>query len=86
MPGSPVPVLRQVWEAGDRLPFWAATRFRGNLLFDLANDPGEDANLAGDLNEAGASARLSAALSAIGAPATQLQRLGLETAREVVDV
>jgi arylsulfatase A-like enzyme len=83
MPGSPVPVLRQVWEAGDRLPFWAATRFRGNMLFDLANDPGEDANLAGGPAEAGAAERLSAALSAIGAPQTQLQRLGLETTSEL---
>ena len=82
MPGSPVPVLRQVWEAGDRVPFWAATRFRGNMLFDLAADPGEDANLAGGAGEAEAADRLAKALAAIGAPNTQLKRLGLETVLE----
>jgi arylsulfatase A-like enzyme len=83
MPGSPVPVLRQVWEAGDRVPFWAATRFRGNMLFDLNADPGEEANLAGGTDEAKAATRLAAALGAIGAPATQLKRLGLEARLEV---
>jgi hypothetical protein len=39
MPGSPVPVLRQIWEAGDAVPFWAATRFQGNQLYDLESDP-----------------------------------------------
>ena len=82
MPGSPVPVLRQVWEAGDRVPFWAATRFRGNMLFDLAADPREETNLAGGAEEAKAAARLAEALGAIGAPTTQLQRLGLEAALE----
>jgi arylsulfatase A-like enzyme len=77
MPGSPVPVLRQIWEAGDRAPFWAASRFRGNHLYNLAVDPGEDANLAGGPAEAHAVQRLAAALSAIDAPATQFQRLGL---------
>jgi hypothetical protein len=77
MPGSPVPVLRQVWEAGDRVPFWAATRFRGNLLFDLATDPSEETNLAASDLEPPAVLRLAAALSAIGAPETQFERLGL---------
>jgi arylsulfatase A-like enzyme len=80
MPGSPVPVLRQVWEAGDRVPFWAATRFRGNMLFDPAADPGEETNLAGGADEAGAAARLAAALAAIGAPESQFERLGLSLA------
>ncbi len=77
MPGSDVPVLRQIWDAQDKVPFWAASRFRGNQLFDLAADPAEDTNLAGGAQEAVAAARLTAALRAIGAPATQFERLGL---------
>jgi hypothetical protein len=77
MPGSPVPVLRQIWEAGDAVPFWAASRFSGNHLFDLPSDPDEEANLAGGSEEAAAAERLGAALRAIEAPASQFQRLGL---------
>jgi hypothetical protein len=77
MPGSPVPVLRQVWEAGDAIPFWATTRFRGNALFNLEDDPDENANLAGGAEEEEAAQRLAAALRAIGAPASQFTRLGL---------
>lgn len=77
MPGSGVPVLRQIWEAGDAVPYWAASRFRGNHLYDLAADPGEEANLAGGADEAGAAERLAAALQAIDAPAAQFERLGL---------
>jgi hypothetical protein len=77
MPGSPVPVLRQIWEAGDRVPFWAASRFTGNHLYDLGDDPEETTNLAGGAEEAGAADRLAAALTAIGAPASQFARLGL---------
>jgi len=77
MPGSGVPVLRQIWEAGDAVPFWAATRFKGNSLFDLAGDPGEEANLAGGDEEAAAAQRLGAALKALDAPQVQFQRLGL---------
>jgi hypothetical protein len=78
MPGSPTPVLRQIWEAGDKAPFWAASRFRGNHLFDLEADPGELSNLAGGAGEAPAAMRLAAALKAIDAPPAQFQRLGLE--------
>ncbi|HWF01474.1 MAG TPA: sulfatase [Caulobacteraceae bacterium] len=79
MPGSEVPVIRQIWEAGDRVPFWASRRFAGDLLFDLRDDPGERANLAGDpAATAQAATRLAEALAAIGAPATQFERLGLE--------
>ena len=77
MPGSPVPVLRQIWEAGDAVPFWAAARFRGNQLYDLENDPGENDNLAESEQETGAADRLRAALQAVEAPAAQFQRLGL---------
>jgi arylsulfatase A-like enzyme len=77
MPGSPVPVLRQIWEAGDRVPFWAASRFRGNHLFDLEADPAEEVNLAGGPAEAEMACRLAGALSAIDAPDVQFRRLGL---------
>jgi len=77
MPGNPTPVLRQIWEAGDAVPFWAASRFRGNHLFDLAADPEENANLAGGPEEAAAAGRLATALRAINAPPSQFARLGL---------
>jgi arylsulfatase A-like enzyme len=77
MPGSPVPVLRQIWEAGDAVPFWAATRFGGDKLFDLENDPGEETDLAGSDEAAAAADRLRAALKAVEAPEAQYQRLGL---------
>ena len=77
MPGSGVPVLRQIWEAGDAVPYWAASRFRGNHLYDLAADPGEETNLAGGAQEAAVVERLAAALRAVDAPAAQFERLGL---------
>jgi hypothetical protein len=77
MPGSEVPVLRQIWEAGDAVPYWAASRFVGRQLFDLAEDPAEETNLAGGKRESDAVARLTAALKSIQAPDVQFQRLGL---------
>ena len=77
MPGSPVPVLRQIWEAGDSVPYWAAKRFQGSKLFDLAADTDEETNLAGGAQEREAMARLAAALRAIEAPEVQFRRLGL---------
>jgi hypothetical protein len=77
MPGSPAPVLRQIWEAGDAVPFWASRRFVGNRLFDLENDPDEEVDLSGSGEEAAAAERLRRALVAVEAPAAQFQRLGL---------
>jgi hypothetical protein len=77
MPGSGIPVLRQIWEAGDAVPFWAASRFRGHQLFDLADDPAEEINLASGPDAPAAAARLAAALTALEAPAAQFARLGL---------
>ena len=77
MPGSPVPVLRQIWDAGDRVPYWAASRFRGDLLFDLKEDSGEESAISDPEQKAAAAARLASALTAIEAPATQFERLGL---------
>jgi hypothetical protein len=77
MPGSTVPVIRQPFRDGDLLPFWAYGAFRGAQLFDLANDPNEDANLAGTPREKRAEALLRAALDAVAAPDDQRVRLGL---------
>jgi arylsulfatase A-like enzyme len=77
MPDSPVPVLRQIWEAGDKVPFWAASRFSGCHLYDLAMDPREETNLVGGSAEIDAARRLATALRALQAPEAQFQRLGL---------
>lgn len=76
MPGSIVPVIRQPFTAADRLPFWAYSRFEGNLCFDVDEDPGEERNLAsteagGEMEE-----QLREALREIEAPDDQLTRLG----------
>ena len=47
MPGSDVPVIRQPFAVGDALPFWAASRFTGNHLWDVDEDPAETRDLAG---------------------------------------
>ena len=77
MPGSAIPVLRQPFRAGDALPFWALGAFSGSHLYDLANDPAEERNLAGTPQERRAEEALRAALLEIEAPADQLERLGL---------
>ena len=78
MPGSEVPVIRQPFEPGDRLPYWVG----GNVvdrhfLFDLDSDPGEDENLVGRRREADMVELLRVALAAVEAPAEQLERLGI---------
>jgi hypothetical protein len=77
MPGSKVPVIHQPFVAGDPIPFWARTKFTGNYLFDLENDPDEINNLAGTELEAQLAAQLKAALLELEAPAAQFERLGL---------
>ncbi|HTR63428.1 MAG TPA: sulfatase [Candidatus Binataceae bacterium] len=78
MPGSKVPVIRQPFGAGERLPFWANGKFSGNHLYDLVNDPGEDRNLAGNRGETDAADALRAALVEMEAPSDQFVRLGLK--------
>ena len=78
MPGSTVPVIRQPFGARDRLPYWAMGKFSGNHLYDLANDPAEDRNLAATADERDAAEQLRAALVEMEAPRDQLTRLGLE--------
>ncbi len=77
MPGAKVPVIRQMWDESDRLPFWAYARFSGNYLFDLGNDPDENENLAGSSREAAAIEALRNAMKSIEAPEEQFVRLGL---------
>lgn len=72
MPGSSVPVIRQPFGAGDRLPFWAYAEFVGSLAFDL----GEERSLVGDPLERELADRLHAALLEVEAPSDQFQRLG----------
>ncbi len=77
MPGSTVPVIKQVWDASDNVPFWAWAQFTGHHLFDLANDPGENDNRAGGADEGRMIELLRGALSEVEAPSEQFTRLGL---------
>ena len=77
MPGSTVPVLRQPFRAGDMLPLWAWGDFSGSHLYDLADDPEEERNLAGTTAERDLADALRAALESVEAPAEQFERLGL---------
>ncbi|MDP1795577.1 MAG: sulfatase [Acidimicrobiales bacterium] len=79
MPGSDVPVIRQPFEPGDRLPFWVGNRVNDHHLYDIDNDPHEleDRAKLGDPLEAEMLDLLSTALRAVDAPDEQLQRLGI---------
>ena len=77
MPGTRVPVIRQMWDANDALPYWAHARFSGNHLYDLASDPNEDENLAHTRREGDAAEALRAAMKEVDAPPEQFERLGL---------
>jgi arylsulfatase A-like enzyme len=77
MPGSKIPVIRQPFREGDMLPYWALGDFTGNELYDLADDPEEDRNLAGTPAEKVAADLLRDALGDVDAPSDQFERLGL---------
>jgi arylsulfatase A-like enzyme len=78
MPGSTVPVIRQPFEPGDRLPFWAADVREGeHYLFNLHDDPEERRNLVGTAEEKAAVDLLRAALEQVSAPSEQLERMGI---------
>ena len=48
MPSSDVPVIRQSFQPGDRLPFWVGSNVvDAHFLFDLGEDPAETENRAG---------------------------------------
>jgi hypothetical protein len=78
MPGSTVPVIRQPFAVGDRLPFWV---MGGNVdqhhLYDLAVDPAESENRIGEAVESEMVDLLRTALVELEAPGDQLERLGL---------
>jgi len=77
MPGTDVPVIRQMWDVSDNVPYWCRGRFSGNHLYDLGNDPAEMENLAGTGAEARMAGALREAMKAVGAPEEQFTRLGL---------
>jgi arylsulfatase A-like enzyme len=78
MPGSDVPVIRQPFAPGDRLPFWVGHgAVDAHFLFDLGNDPGEDENLVGAAVETDMVELLRVALRSLDAPGEQLERLGI---------
>ena len=78
MPGSGIPVIRQPFAPGDRLPFWVGRQtVDAHFLFDLAEDPGEDRNLVGTKEEPDMIELLRVALREVEAPVEQLERLGI---------
>ncbi len=79
MPGSDVPVIRQPFESGDVLPFWAggARNVGRHHLYDLDVDPDERENRRGESTEAEMVDLLRTALIEVEAPEDQLRRLDL---------
>jgi hypothetical protein len=82
MPGSEVPVIRQPYAEGDRLPFWAGRNASvdNHHLYDLRLDPDEAENRAGKVGENGEAEMIELLVSALNeleAPDDQRERLGL---------
>ena len=84
MPGSSVPVIRQPFEQGDFLPFWAYGGLKNeNLLYDRKDDPAQLNNLAAGSQdmlsdiEAKLIEKLRQSLVEIDAPDDVFVRLGL---------
>lgn len=78
MPGTDVPVIRQPFEPGDALPFWAGHRPpAGSYLFDLDLDPDEAENRAGAPQEQVMADALAGELRRICAPTDLMQRMGI---------
>lgn len=73
-----VPVIRQPFEPGDPIPFWATgARVDDHVLYDIDRDPLETENLAGSAREKAAIDLLRAALEEIDAPKETYERLGV---------
>lgn len=75
--GSDVPVIRQPFDPGDPIPFWASRAPIESVLFDVGHDPMETENLAGTAREKEAVDLLRAALEEVEAPKEQYARLGV---------
>ena len=79
MPGSDVPVIRQPFEAGDAVPFWAMTNtgYLHDLVFDVVDDPDEENDLSSSDLEVRLIDVMRAALADVEAPRDQIERLDL---------
>jgi arylsulfatase A-like enzyme len=77
MPGTDVPVIRQPFEPGDRLPLWAPSSPVRSFLFDIDTDPAESENRLGGREESQLTAALAGELQRIEAPEELLVRLDL---------
>jgi hypothetical protein len=71
-------VIRQPFERGDRMPFWAGLRPpHGSYLFDTEVDPREEENRAGGREEGAMTDALFLELQRISAPGDLLERIGI---------
>ena len=77
MPGSTIPVIRQPFQEGDLLPFWAMGKDFEHLLFDRREDAAEQSNCVDGKAERDSTELLRVALNSVDAPQDQLIRLGL---------
>ena len=81
MPGSTIPVIRQPFQPGDLLPFWAYAPEYETMLFDRHEDPAETRDITRDRASRGAvdeaTELLRHALAVVDAPDDQFLRLGL---------
>jgi hypothetical protein len=79
MPGTGIPVIRQPYADGDRMPMWAGGRsiLDNHHVYDLSEDPDEQENRVGESVEADLAELVRVALGELEAPPEQLVRLGL---------
>jgi arylsulfatase A-like enzyme len=78
MPGSEIPVIRQPFVEGDMLPFWSiAPVVDDHHLYLLDEDPAEENNRRGEVEESAMIALLHQALTDLEAPVEQFERLGI---------
>jgi hypothetical protein len=78
MPGTEVPVIRQPFEPGDQLPFWAGQIPPSeSFLFDTDADPLELENKVGTRDEITMRDAVASELRNIGAPADLFERIGV---------
>jgi arylsulfatase A-like enzyme len=78
MPGTDVPVIRQPFEPGDQLPFWAGHLAPSeSYLFDTEQDPLEEENRLGTTIEVDMLEAMESELRNIDAPADLFERVGV---------